>query len=587
MLTVIARMPRRASVIAAAVLAVVVVVPATASAQVRAGKSVGVFGNLDFVAAFGYQPGENLTVEVFRGDHRIGVASGAAQDIDEGLPLTGAIEVNHGPAGAPLPGDCWTNYTPDIQPGDRVSVTGDGGTDNVLVDDIRVTQGMFALGVDDVAYEGIAIDANGDPIDVARLDSGEVRADGAPTRVRANPTSVEAIPGVPGGWRAIHSPPGYGAFVGQNLDSASIKAALLDFGDPAMGYGHIAPPPPVVQLAEGLGGGGPALGCEASIAAGANRATNTSIDAINQSTLANPAGLRVAGVSGADIGNVSVRLEEIGGAGNVTQAAVVGDRAWTATFTPAQLASLADGTIRIRAVFDGANGNTLAVAKDTIAPGGVFSTPGPGTYSGAQAVSLSTGNSSDVVRFTRNGTLPTASSEQAFGTITIPSSQTITAVATDPAGNTGPASTLAFTITPAQGGGGGGGGAQPAAPAAPAAVAPVAIDAPRPLFLGMLSTSPTVKRSKAAANGIRLAMRLPEGTEVVRIRIYRITGSGRRLISSGFKTPGATGLYRARQNHRSLRRSLKTLGRYVAEVTPGRSRTDLGTTSRYGFRIVR
>jgi hypothetical protein len=163
-------------------------------------------------------------------------------------------------------------------------------------------------------------------------------------------------------------------------------------------------------------------------------------------------------------------------------------------------------------------------------------------------------------------------------------------VATDPAGNAGPASSLAYTITPAGSGGGGGGaggGGQAAAPGPAPAVTPVTVDGPRPLFLGMLATSPRVKRDRARSVGIRLAMRLPEGTEVVRIRIYRITSDGRRLISSGFKTPGASGLYRVRQNHRSLRRSLKILGRYEVEVAPGRNRTDLGTTSRYGFRIVR
>ncbi|MBA3329215.1 MAG: hypothetical protein H0T43_13035 [Solirubrobacterales bacterium] len=107
-----------------------------------------------------------------------------------------------------------------------------------------------------------------------------------------------------------------------------------------------------------------------------------------------------------------------------------------------------------------------------------------------------------------------------------------------------------------------------------------------PLALGMLSTSPTIRRSRAARNGIRLAMRLSEGTEVVRIRIYRKTSSGRRLLSSGFKSPGASGLYRVSQNHRALRRALR-VGRYEVEVTPGASRSDLGTTSRYAFRVVR
>src|SRR5918997_7091500 len=110
---------------------------------VRPGHNVAVFHNLDFVAAFGYPVGEPLTIEVFRGGEMIGTATGPAQDIDEGLPKNGALEVNHGPEGAPQPGDCWSEPlgVPNVRPGDRVVVTGDGGTDKVLVDNIAITKG--------------------------------------------------------------------------------------------------------------------------------------------------------------------------------------------------------------------------------------------------------------------------------------------------------------------------------------------------------------------------------------------------------------------------------------------------------------
>ena len=143
------------------------------------------------------------------------------------------------------------------------------------------------------------------------------------------------------------------------------------------------------------------------------------------------------------------------------------------------------------------------------------------------------------------------------------------------------------------------GGQQPAAPATATATpaAPPsgstgstgsAVDLfTSPLALDRLITSSRVRRSRARGVGLRLVMGLREGTEVVQVRIYRRTSSGRKLISSGFRsTNGRTGLFRMRQNHRSLRRSLK-IGRYELEVTPGSSRTDLGQTSRYNVTVVR
>ena len=108
------------------------------------------------------------------------------------------------------------------------------------------------------------------------------------------------------------------------------------------------------------------------------------------------------------------------------------------------------------------------------------------------------------------------------------------------------------------------------------------------LALDRLATTSRIKQSRARSVGLRLVMRLQEGTEVVRVRIYRrLAGGKRKLLSSGFRsTGGKSGLFRMRQNHRSLRRSL-TPGRYVVEVTPGATRTDLGRTSRYNVRVVR
>ncbi len=47
-----------------------------------------------------------------------------------------------------------------------------------------------------------------------------------------------------------------------------------------------------------------------------------------------------------------------------------------------------------------------------------------------------------------------------------------------------------------------------------------------------------VKRSKATKSGIRLTVRVKPGTKTLQIKVYRKTGSVRRLVSSGFKSAG-------------------------------------------------
>ena len=132
---------------ASAALAATALTGAPASATlsgpgVTAGHNITVFHNIDFVAVFGWGLGDTLTVTVERDGVLIGTATGAAVDTPEGPGL----EVNHGPEGAPLPGDCWEGHTPDIRPGDVVSVTDGAVTDQVTVDNIAFTGQPSELG---------------------------------------------------------------------------------------------------------------------------------------------------------------------------------------------------------------------------------------------------------------------------------------------------------------------------------------------------------------------------------------------------------------------------------------------------------
>lgn len=240
-----------------------------------AGKNISVFHNIDFVAAIGYQPGTEMTVEVFKKDGTTlkGTATGTAVDAEgEGAGL----EVNHGPEGAPVPGDCWEGTVPNVVPGDLIRVTGTNPngtevTDEVLVDNIRINRApadntATVKNKTDVIVRGVASYANGTPIPIAKLNSGEVRQ--PKPRFRANPNRIIRTPGTTNGWTAIYRAP-YKIFqMPDPLTLAQQKRAVLN-GTHAMGYGHVAPLPPETQLVEGVGtANGPAAGCPGGPAGG-------------------------------------------------------------------------------------------------------------------------------------------------------------------------------------------------------------------------------------------------------------------------------------------------------------------------------
>ena len=586
--------------------------PAAAQAQegvdsVRPGKNLLLVHNTDFVGAFGYAAGSPVRVEVVRGGHVIGAASAPAAQTVDGPGL----EVNHGPLGAAQPGDCWENYTPDVRPGDKIVVTGDGGQDVVYVDDIEITRGAYtpsaeeidadpSLQATDVVIEGRARHAGGAPIALAALDSAEVRGDAGKTRAVPNVPLVRL--GDPAGdrWRAIYRAPGYGIFRGSG-DRFSLLA-----GDHAIGYGHAPVPPlPVAQLVDGVGsGGGPALGCEASPAAPASAVTTLSDQVVNIAS----GDLTVSGVVAPGVLDVAVTLDDGPAGRDPLVLPVAADRmsphatgatsgSWSIDVARTQLQSLVDGTVSITAAFDGGAGpNTVTLRKDVVAPAAIVATPAPGTYAERQFVTLGTGDAGDTIRYTRDGTAPTPASLQAGGSISVSNSQTITAQATDAAGNVGAAKELAYSIEPvapvAPVAPGGAGAAAPTASGALATTAPVGgpavaavASAAAPARLLSLVTTARVKRSAAARGGLRLVMRLGARSSVVQIRVYRRSARGRVLISSGLRAPATGGVYRVWLRHKALRGALK-VGSYEVQVTPGPSRSELGRASTVRLRVV-
>lgn len=110
----------------------------------------------------------------------------------------------------------------------------------------------------------------------------------------------------------------------------------------------------------------------------------------------------------------------------------------------------AEGTTQLRFRAFGADGSTSAIGSetyliDTIAPTVSASPPG-GTFPAAQQVTLGTDDPTAQVRYTTNGSTPTATSSLYTGPVTVSQTLTLRAVAIDPAGNVSPVGSWAFTI---------------------------------------------------------------------------------------------------------------------------------------------
>ena len=409
---------------------------------VRPGSNITVFHNIDFVAVFGYGPvGSNVTVEVLRNGVTIGTSSGPAIDA-EGLP---GLEVNHGPEGAAVAGDCWVGHTPDIRPGDLVRVTDGGGVDEVIVDNIAFTGRPTELGNGDIIVPFVARRANGNAIPASFIDSAEFRAaSNNSVRFEGNRVLVQRQPGgAPGEYQMRYRSP----FRPSRNDDQTpfnqrqLRRALLGDGH-AVGFGHVDPLPSESMLYDGLDDApGPAPGCEAAPSA-QWKVTSVAPGAINRSNQAD--GLAVRGLS-FDTTSVTVALSDNDPATTGAPTATVtptgaGLQQWTARFTQADLRGL-NGRIRAVARFAQAGGQfadrSTTVLKDVVRPNQPRASLASGVYSRTREVALRSrheirytlGNGSQAAPTARRGTLYKGRR------IVISSSQVLKAVSIDRAGN--------------------------------------------------------------------------------------------------------------------------------------------------------
>jgi hypothetical protein len=429
--------------LAAAALAAV---PASATVvNVAAGHNITVFHNIDFIAVTGWADGAALTVTVTRNGTEIGTASGAASDPE----ATGAsgLEVNHGPEGAALPGDCWEGNTPDIRPGDRVTVTDGTTTDTVVVDNIAFTGEPQLQRNGNITVPFVARRANGNAIPAGFIDSGEFRA------ASNNSVRFEGVPvvrrGAPGLYNLVYRAPYQPTRNDDNapFNQRQLRRALLQDGH-AVGFGHVDPLPLESMLQDGLGDTpGPAPGCEAAPSASWG-VTTTFPGSVNAANLAR--GLTVRGrATGATAVNVELR----DGTAPVVTKAATGTNNWSVSFTRAQLRSL-NGNVRVvgRYDFNGGTitGKTSSFLKDTARPNAPRATRRPGTYRAPRRTALLTG-AGNTIRYTIGAgrqARPTATKGAVYQRrirLAAPK-QVIKAVAVDRAGNVSPVKRLVYRI---------------------------------------------------------------------------------------------------------------------------------------------
>lgn len=592
--------------------------------------SIIAFPQRDFVSATGFAASESVVVTVLRNGVTIGTSEPITPiDADPLDPaFDGIVEVNH-PGGG-----CWTTTTPDIMPGDvvRTTVVGPDVQDQTTTANVTADRPTNpAPGT--IVVTGTAQTAAGDPLPLVEIEQRLV-VPGDAFVLNGRRTLRASSAG--GDGTLAYDAPGSVAFTAtySGLTDADVTRALgaesrsLWLGD---GTGAES------TIYENPGEPGPAAPCTAPLAVNGVTATDhlyKGQPVVNQANVGTDLGLE--GLAQADATAVSVQVMD--GGGNVTSmadgtlTAGPSGQTWTATIPAADVQGLVDGTltaaVTVTTTAGSFGGSTFSIRKDTVAPGDPSAAPGPGTYTTSQSVLLTGSDPAAAIHYTLDNSEPGEVTPVATGQISITSSLTLRAVAIDPAGNTSAIKNFAYTITPpavvtpppppppappppppppapAPGGntptGGTPTGATPTGagtptgsgtPAGAGAVAGADINtgagttAAKPrLALRSLGIAPRIKQSKAQKSGLRLVMRLPDGTEIVKVNVYRKTAKGLKLLSSGFKSPAAAGLYRVSQSHVALRRLLKK-GTYEVQVTPGYSRGELGRTSKASFKVV-
>lgn len=541
---------------------------------------VTVFPDRDFVSTEGYGANKDLTVRVLRNGVPIGTADGTS----DGEQI---FEVNH-PGGV-----CWIGSTPDLLAGDKVLIgetpldPTDPVADAVTVGNVQASAAFVErdpvtnVRTGRVIVTGTAFEADGrTPMDLSLLEQRIVNPDLVGTEVgRRNVRAVlgdglEPRSGVPGGWIAVYDQ--YTDATDDVIVAGQTRALTWQATNAAGDRLGIT----IHEVGEVGGPGMPECPAAARTAM-----TAISRNVVNAANVTTP--LDVSGVVADPAITVAVSVP-----GRPAVNATVAGSTWTASIPAADLAALNQGSFAVTATFAGAGAppaQSRTAMKDTVAPGPPAATPSPGTYPTAQSVLLSDGDSSAEIRWTNNGSPATASSPLFTNAISVTASQTIQAIAIDPAGNASAPRSFAYVIQAPPAGGNQGSGAQASGqgaailtrPTSPV-VAGISVASPR---LVRLTIDGAVRRSVLLGRGLRVGLQALDA-KVVRVAVYRLV-KGKRVGRAVFIT-----VRRVDGSTRSLRLTSRVLrrlraGSYEIAVAPGASATELGPVTRVRFRVLR
>ncbi|MDQ4086190.1 MAG: chitobiase/beta-hexosaminidase C-terminal domain-containing protein [Actinomycetota bacterium] len=402
------------AVLSCAVATAGLVLPADAA--VNAGHTVFVLKDDSIVEAEGYAPGENLLVEVRRNGVVVGSVEGPASDPG------GTFIINHDV--------CWDDFTPQILPGDVVTVASSGGVERVPVTDIHVTQGPRRIG-STFTIKGRVV---GPRIPVDQLQVEARTNDPIRFRPIAPNLNPDSERGEVRGEISYDSPLSgdfTATFSGLNAQQQEAADNLSEFF-----VSHAPAANEMTMATEGTGAPGP--GCPPVVR---HAVTGLSMPVINLQN--RDRNLRVSGMT-LDATAVSVRLRDADGTpvtSEVTPAPATGAQTWAATFTPAQMQQL-NGRINVSARYTTAEGTvsgaTMSLLKDLVAPRRPSASPDGGVYRRRQSVSLNA-QAGTQIRYTLGTRQPAprlrTGSVYRGRQLRITATQTLKAIAVDKAGN--------------------------------------------------------------------------------------------------------------------------------------------------------
>jgi hypothetical protein len=394
--------------------------------------------NDNIVLIEGLDNTSEYTVTVTRGGTPIGGVT--ARPVDFGVP--GALEINHGAS----PTLCWGQpASPDIQPGDVVTMTDTGGTftDTVPVRNVTMDPaGAVAAPTNDA----FTVSGTVDPALLAnlevfiRLQVGAGAADWRATATSTDPANPIVADGA-GNWTATFTSgdtPVDGDVLAAAATPRVLDASVVFGGNeitsvgPDAGDPHPPECPPVASHSLG------------TVSPGVINLANNGTDLTASGATSN---------STAVVVNVSDGTNSVGPI-DATISGTGVSQTWSATVPSAQLAGL-NGVLTVTATHTpnlGAGArNSITILKDVVAPSAPTVSPSGGAVSGPTSVFIS---GDGELRYTvGNGSQPAPTPDGGIlftGPFTVGPGQTVKAIAVDAADNPSAVTTAAFSqaVTP-------------------------------------------------------------------------------------------------------------------------------------------